>query len=69
VSRGGGAHLIEIAPDIQPQHVSGVISGPPRCRTDRALEGKPDKIKAADKSIDDTNQSIRGNLIIDARRQ
>ncbi len=45
------------------------LSGPPRCGADRALEAESDEIKAADEFIDDTNQSIRGNVVIDARWQ
>lgn len=43
-----------------------MITRPAGGRANRALEAEPDKIKAANKFIDDTNESIRRTVIIDA---
>jgi len=65
----GGAKLVQIAPDIEAQHITGVETRASGCRRDCATEAKRRKIKSPDKCINDPDERLGGNIVVNAGRK
>jgi hypothetical protein len=61
-----GPDLVEIAPDVQPQHVAWVVSGTAGRRGNGAVEAKLGQVQAGDKGIHDLDQRVGRDIVIDA---
>lgn len=56
-----GADLVEIAPDVGPEHVAGKISG--------AAEAELSEVQAGDVRIDDTHERVGPDIVLYAGRE
>jgi len=56
--------LVEIAPDVQPQHIAWVISGTAGGRGNSTVEAEFIQVQAGNKGIDDADQCIGRDIII-----
>jgi hypothetical protein len=61
-----GSHLVEISPDVEPQHVGWMVSGTAGGCGDGAAETQLCQVQAGDERIDDADQRITSNIVADA---
>jgi hypothetical protein len=62
-----GSNLVEIAPDIEAQHIARMITGPASGGRFRPCEAQIDKVQTVDKGIDDADKAIRRNIVVNVR--
>lgn len=63
------ANLIEIAPDVQAEHITRMIAGPASCRSHCPREAKLAKIQAFNEGVDHADERIVFNIVVDAGRE
>jgi hypothetical protein len=65
----GRANLVEIAPDIQPKHVPGMVAGPAGRRRDGASKAEFCEVETTNERVDNSHQGFGSDIVIDAGRQ
>jgi hypothetical protein len=63
------AQLVEIAPDVETQHVAWSKAGPAGCGGHRPVKAELGEVEAVDKGVDNAHQRIKRDIVLDARRQ
>lgn len=63
------ADLIEVAPDVEPEHVCRIEARTAGRGGDRAGEAEVGQVEARDECVDDPHESLGGDVVVDAGRQ
>lgn len=58
------AQLVEVTPDVEPQHVAWMIARSSRRCRHRTIKTELGEIKATNESIDDANQRVLADIVI-----
>lgn len=64
-----GPELVEIAPDVEPEHVARAVTRTAGGRGDGAAEAQLCQVEAGDECIDHAHERVRGDIIVKARRK
>jgi hypothetical protein len=59
-------NLVEVAPDVEPEHISGMEAGASSRCGDGTIKAQLRQVQAFDKRIDDADQGIWCDVVIDA---
>ena len=61
--------LVEIAPYVEPEHVTGLESWPASRRSDSPVKAQGGQVQAGDECVDDTDEGVWRDVVVDARWQ
>jgi hypothetical protein len=58
--------LVEVSPDVESEHVTGLESRPARRGRDDPVEAQFGQVQTRDESIDDADESVWRYVVVDA---